>query len=555
VATETRPEVERVQRRRSRTWTVVVACALLASGFLSGSATVGASAAAVSGMHVPRWRFHSPVASPKAHHVRSLPRSVSFKATAGSDAVVVLARVVTASRLPKPTPPTKSQPDEGTPVPGPPRTTGIIQLHLTKGTLGHATAGRARPRITSHFSLAGLSGGGPPDTQIAASRSFVVEFVNREAIVYTQKGNSLLTFDLGSLFAGTRGTGSDPKILYDAASGDFFASYIGTDSPHGGPSTVNLAVTSNPVGTWGVYRVRHEGLLMDQPKLGVSTHTITMSWNVKHGAAEMMVIQKSGLVAYHSSVAASFFAPNTSLFNPIPAIQTSPSSTDSFAVAHLRKASTIDLLKFTGVPPATTSYTKSVFTIAPTGGPPESVQPPAAGGGPSDLLPSGGDRLESAWWYRGDLWTAAGDSCQYTTDTAARACLRVIQISTSPLKLLQDVDLTMVGGDVLFPALALDANKDLWLSFTSTSSSQFASSEVAEVAGGRIGTSVPGFVYYGGSGAVSGCPTSTLRSGALRWGDYSGITLDPSSKLGIWAATEYGKAGCSHGTQLGSVTP
>ena len=126
----------------------------------------------------------------------------------------------------------------------------------------------------------------------------------------------------------------------------------------------------------------------------------------------------------------------------------------------------------------------------------------------------------------------------------------MIQISTSPLKLLQDVDLTMVGGDVLFPALALDANKDLWLSFTSTSSSQFASSEVAEVAGGRIGTSVPGFVYHGGTGAVSGCPTSTQR-----WGDYSGITLDPSSKLGIWAATEYGKARCSWGTQLGSVTP
>jgi hypothetical protein len=501
------------------------------------------------------------VASPKAHHVRSLPRSVSFKATACSNRVVVRARVVTASRLPKSTPPTQSQPDEGTPVPGPPRTTGIIQLHLTKGTLGHATAGRESPRITSHFtshfSLAGLSGGAPPDTQIAASPSFVVEFVNRGAIVYTPKGNLLLKFDLGSLFAGTRGTGNDPKILYDAASGDFFASYIGTDSPHNGPSTVNLAVTSDPVGKWHVYRVRHERLLMDQPKLGVSTDTITMSWNVKHSAAEMMVIQKSGLVAYQSSVAACFFAPNTSLFNPIPAIQTSPSSTDSFAVAHLSKSSTVDLLKFTGVPPATTSYTESVFTIAPTAGPPESEQPSAAGGGPSDLLPSSGDRLESAWWYRGDLWAAAGDSCQYTTDTAARACLRVIQISTSPLKLLQDVDLTMVGGDVLYPAVTLDANKDLWLSFTSTSSSQFASSEVAEVAGGRIGTSVPGFVYHLGTGAVSGCPTSILRSGALRWGDYSGITLDPtpSSKLGIWAATEYGKAKCSWGTQLGSVTP
>jgi hypothetical protein len=493
------------------------------------------------------------VASPKAHHVRSLPRSVSLKPTTCSNRVVVRARVVTASRLPKSTPPTQSQPDDGTPpVPGPPRTTGVIPLHLTKGTLGHATAGRESPRITSHFSLAGLSGGGPPDTQIAASPSFVVEFVNRGAIVYTPKGNLLLTFDLGLLFAGTRGTGSDPKILYDAASGDFFASYIGTDSPNNGPSTVNLAVTSDPVGTWHVYRVRHERVLMDQPKLGVSTDTITMSWSVKHSAAEMMVIQKSGLVAYQRSVAACFFGPNTSLSHPVPAIQTSPSST-SFAVAHRGKTSTIDLLKFTGVPPATTSYTESVVTIAPTASPPKSVQKPAVGG-PSDLLASSGDRLESAWWYLGDLWTAAGDSCQYFRDKAPRACLRVIQISTSPLKLLQDVDLTMVGGDVLFPALALDANKDLWLSFTSTSSSQFASSEVAEVAGGRIGTSVPGFVYHGGTGAVSGCKI-TLRWGALRWGDYSGITLDPSSKLGIWAATEYGKAGCSHGTQLGSVTP
>ena len=52
----------------------------------------------------------------------------------------------------------------------------------------------------------------------------------------------------------------------------------------------------------------------------------------------------------------------------------------------------------------------------------------------------------------------------------------------------------------------------------------------------------------------SGIGPEAFRA-TVRFGDYSGITLNPDSKLGIWAATEYAKAGCLWGTELGSVTP
>jgi hypothetical protein len=169
-------------------------------------------------------------------------------------------------------------------------------------------------------------------------------------------------------------------------------------------------------------------------------------------------------------------------------------------------------------------------------------------------LDTGDDRLESAVWESGDLWAAGNDVCQYQTDKAARACLRVIHISTSQMSVIQDLDITMVGEDVMYPAVTLDARKDLWIAFSSSSTTQFASSEVAEAPGEKIGASIGAIIYHIGSGAInySSCTTPP----ATRFGDYSGIAVDPAiGDNGIWAATEFGVAGCGSGTELGSFAP
>jgi hypothetical protein len=500
--------------------------------------------------------------------VRSVPKvPLQTEGIPGEPSPAVLVRVVHARRLPRPIahPPYIPEPTETQPVTGPPRTTGVVALRTRKefriavapGAANRVgTSGPRLPAFTEASSVPGLGDRGiPPDTQLAVGPKYVVEFVNTSGEVFTHSGTSVLTFDLGSLFSGVPGQGGDPKIVYDAGSGRFFASYISSFVRPDGASEVDLAVTNNPTGTWDVYDVHNEGVLQDQPKLGVSSDKITMAWNDNgnSGPDEIKVIQKAALVADASSAPGVIWGPYSSRLNVVPAVQLSQSTT-AYAVYHNYNSSSVGLLSFTGVPGiSTTTFTETDMSVASTSSPPAAVQPPPPGG-TSPTLDTGDDRLESAVWESGDLWAAGNDVCQYQTDKAARACLRVIHISTSQMSVIQDLDITMVGGDVMYPAVTLDARKDLWIAFSSSSTTQFASSEVAEAPGEKIGASIGAIIYHFGSGAInySSCTTPP----ATRFGDYSGIAVDPAiGDNGIWAATEFGVAGCGSGTELGSFAP
>ena len=373
--------------------------------------------------------------------------------------------------------------------------------------------------------------------------------------MFTRAGIVKKTFDLGSLFSGVRGQGGDPKILFDASSGNFFATYISSFVRPDGPSEVDLALTKNPTGTWYVYIVHTESVLQDQPKLGVSSNKITIAWNDNGnvGPEEFKVIQKAALVAHASSAPGTIWGPDSSRLNVVPAVQLS-SSGPAYAVFHNYNTSTVGVLKFTGIPGISpTTYTETDLSVATTSAPPAALQPPT-GSKASPTLDTDDDRLESAVWYKGILWTAGNDVCRYRTDTASRACLRAIEISTPGMSLAHDVDISMVGGDVMYPAVTVDARYDLWVAFSSSSTSQFASSDVLEAPGGDMSAVIGPTPFHTGTGIIN--YSSCTKPPTTRFGDYSGIAVDPAVQdLGIWAASEFGLKGCGWGTEVGSFTP
>jgi hypothetical protein len=306
---------------------------------------------------------------------------------------------------------TNVEPPETAPVTRAPRTTGLVALVQKKIAGPEREASAA---AVERSSVAGLSLNGklPPDTQLAVGPSRVVEFVNDSGIVLDHSGTVLKTFDLGSLFSGKAGTGSDPKVVYDSSSKDFFACYISKFSDDG-PSTIELAVTSDPLGSWFIYDVNDERILQDQPKLGVSSDKLTISWNDhgNSGPEEYIVIRKAGVVAHAGTVPATIWGPDSSRLNVVPAVQLSSSST-AFAVYHNYTSDKVGLLSFTGVPGISpTAFTEKDFTIASTSAPPAAEQPPV-GMTASPTLDTGDDRLESTVWSTGTLWTAGNDVCR-----------------------------------------------------------------------------------------------------------------------------------------------
>ena len=124
-----------------------------------------------------------------------------------------------------------------------------------------------------------------------------------------------------------------------------------------------------------------------------------------------------------------------------------------------------------------------------------------------------------------------------------RACLRMVDISTAGTpSLVQSLDVGKNGADVYFPAVTIDAAGNTFFAYSVSSASMFASAAAGEIQAGVVtGTQVyeAGQQTYGGT----------------RWGDYSGISIDPTTGQ-VWAAAEYSALGSSHdwGTAAGNFS-
>ena len=133
---------------------------------------------------------------------------------------------------------------------------------------------RRRPVVTVTQTVSGLNdvvAGGfePPDVTVAAGPGFVVEMVNLAESVWRTGGGTpqlVQTRDLAVLFGSGSDRLTDPRILFDATSGRWFASISDVDS-----EDVLLAVSTgaDPTGTWTVSSFDASGCA-DQPRLGIA---------------------------------------------------------------------------------------------------------------------------------------------------------------------------------------------------------------------------------------------------------------------------------------------
>jgi hypothetical protein len=509
-------------------------------------------------------------------HVRAHAAAVKK----GKAISLTLARTVGAETLPSPEPP--AEPYEPEPdVEGPKsrnhtRTDALVEFGAAGPPAARAHI-RARPRARAaglELSVFGLNrveaGGVPPDTNVAANATTTFEVTNTVGEVLDHNGPVIKTFDLGKLFSGKGGEGSDPKVLYDAETGFYFVSYLSELTRPVGRSVVGLAVTTDPVaGTWYVYTASVSTGLQDQPKLAVTAKHVLIGWNdygawvaAKHPGKEepackcesngshLVVGDKSAITAGMPTAAGVRF---TTPWGALPAIQSMPAP-QAYVVFHLPGAASLPLWTCGGELGKNYGCTSASLAIKATGAPPPGVQPPAVP--EATELDTGDDRVGSAAVLENDLWVSGPDKCKIITDSAARSCVRLIHIDPSVPSVSADVDAILVGGYAMYPAVTIDRAKNLWIALSTSSRSQFATSGIAEVAGGVIKPVIPLTNYRPGTGSIS-CGATVRQN---RFGDYSGISFYPGSSLpndreGVWAATELGLAGCEWWTGLAFVTP
>ena len=382
-------------------------------------------------------------------------------------------------------------------------------------------------------------GNEPPDTQLAVGRTRLLEMVNNEGAFFDRAGNPVnKPFDLGAFFDSTRpGLGSDPRVLFDAMSNTYFATYLFLP-PN---AEIVLAVATDPGDTWTTYTIATNATtLFDQPRLGISNNLVMVSWELYNFDSQCMmtrvcqflgeqyiVIDKSDLLSRASSPHNSTWGPDTGRFGIVPVTSLSPTGVQ-YAAYHDHNGTNLNIMAFSGVPDNIgVTFTDNSFDIGSTSDPPAALQP----GGTTvwkNAPPriNNDDRLLSAVWQNDTLWGAFNESC----GTPPRSCMRFLEVLTNNNFFQTNEQLGTQSQDFYYPAVSLTGGGDLVFGFTSSSITLLPTATVEGFGGGVFGNGTgQGLGYQPGSVAYTG----------VRWGDYSGAAREPDDLNRIWVAQEF----------------
>jgi hypothetical protein len=416
----------------------------------------------------------------------------------------------------------------------------------------------------------------PPNEDLAAGPTDLVEVVNSTIYLYTRAGANLGSADLNTfmdVFPGYHS--SDPRVLYGA--GRFWVtvtevpdSYSSpSNCPQSAPVLIAVSGSSNPLpfSGWTVYGLPMETFggstgqplteFGDQPGLGISEATVTVTFDDytcanQFNGSEIEVLQTTDFETDSGNSALYFFYDGP--FAPQP-VQAAGPMTVNYIVSNQSDCAGNGCLSgspaalveaYTGTPEGVGGVTNWPYVYVPMT--PTAVNdttgflPPADQPSPGPQLQTNDDRFLNAVYRNGEIWAADATSCQPSGDTVQRDCLDYVDIAaggdavTIPPTLANQIDNVGVdGADLFYPAVNLDIAGDLITTFDESSASFFPRIEDASVA--SASSTLSGFqtlhtssTYYNGDDLFPGA----CDSEGCRWGDYSGAAQDPANPMDIW---------------------
>jgi hypothetical protein len=401
--------------------------------------------------------------------------------------------------------------------------------------------GTLRPSLAQVLSVrrrfAGLSAavtpGDPPDPALGVGAGFVVQIVNSALEVWTTAGAELSFHPLASFVEAAGANVSDPRVVFDPASGRWFVSAVDVDR-----ASVQIAVSagSDPTGPWTVYS-HTTGMCPDQPTLGIDGNLVVVGFGAftvpcrsevppTYLGGALFVYDKQQLVDGGPAQVVDW-GPRPGL-SPIAAVAQAgagdvaavglvmpPPAGGPTYVALLRLAAgTVSAL--------VAGPTVTLLPIDPL------TQPPPGGQArTSESIETNDVRILSAARDRDTLWLTGNDGCVPPHDVRLRSCLRVVAVRANRVRL--DSDLGSAGHDFFYPALAPAAGGALVLVHGSSSGTSYpALSALALTAGGLETRAVT-------------LAASTAPEHSDRFGDYFGAATDDTGR--VWVTGETSAVG------------
>jgi hypothetical protein len=411
--------------------------------------------------------------------------------------------------------------------------------------------------------------GVPPNPNIAAGPNYLVVLINSLMAIYDKSGNLQGGFnDLPTFFASLGVTGEvyDPRVIYDQNDHRFIMSFTNVDlrNPSFGNVLIAVSQTSDPTGNWYKFVLNSKGFnandnaatFPDFPTLGLSTSAVYISNGqfelgspscVQYGECNfsdtwIRVIGLPELLSGNSNLNITTFTDvRTATGFPAFALEsalTYGASSQEFLVGaefSTNPGTTLNVfaINTAGTPTLSTAN----LTVPSFGIPPGAAQP-------AGTIETGDFRPLNAVASNGILWCAQ-NAADNTGNAAVGRWYAISIPSLSGLALSQTGTISGAG-NAYFPGIAAKPNGDVMVSFTTSSTREYASAAFsARGASDPAGTMREYSIYREGSGVY--------QDFAYRWGDYNDAALDPSGNS-VWSIVEYaGPSGPHFGTAIAQI--
>ena len=400
----------------------------------------------------------------------------------------------------------------------------------------------------------------PPDSNGAAGPNHFVEFINGAFATYHKDGTPAQPVIPDTTFWTNAGINpstiaaglSDPRIIYDSASGHWFAAQITVDNT-GNKVLVARSNTSDPTGGWKATSFTGNAGFADFPTLGldangvyVGTNDFTSSTGTFTGAS-LFSIPKSDLTASTPSV-----THMTSFENLDPAARGA-----TFQAAIDQNGSSGAILS--------TDATGSTFgtiyraTITGSGGPGAHLSATtriavASDGSPGAarqpdgtmVVDAGDNRFSANVSQVGNLlFSARTISDSHVANLGTHDFIDWVIVNATTNTVVHEGTISDPNFDYFYPSIAANPSGDILLAFNRSGGlgsapggyiSAFA--EACQLTGTTVACGNPFLLRQGAGnfhllGDLSFGPTVPER-----WGDYSTMSIDPNNPSDFWAIQE-----------------
>jgi hypothetical protein len=406
----------------------------------------------------------------------------------------------------------------------------------------------------------------PPDTNGSVGPSNYVEIVNTHVQVFNKSTGAAQTgvIAINSLFAALGDACSatddgDPVVLYDPLADRWIITQF-ADIRVGPPFFMSVAIskTPDPTGAYYAYCFQMPNTdLNDYPKFGVWPDGYYMTDNQFNSAGTaylgigVFAFDRSKMLVGDPTASYVYFDLNgvdPSIFGMLPSDVDGPpppigtpnyfSYFTSLAFGDPQDGLRVFQFHADFVNPGSATFTERAESpIAVAAFTPFSPGTPAIPqSGTTQNLDSLGDRLMHRLQYRNFSSNETLVVNHTVNGGSAQAGVRYYQLRRSlPSGTFSVYDQATFAPDALYRwmgSAALDYLGNMAIGYSVSSTTNFASIRYA----GRLSSDPLNGLFQGEANLQTGAGAQT---GASRWGDYSGLSVDPNDDTTFWYTTEY----------------